>query len=136
MFGGASTMYQRTVVEAHGRKWLVCLALEDTTEEHDALADRFAMATPCDDAGMVQLPGELQLIRFTPEHVAKMRVVRADCIAAGHPLGEEKRVSYENMGACCNCGAEKTRRPLTAEERAALSRPAPLGGTYLRNGEP
>ncbi len=120
MFGmfGASSLYQREVVEAYGRKWLVCLVLEQSSGELDALADRYALAVPCEgDEGRVDLPATASLIQFTPAHVKEARDRRAACVAADHPLVSAKRVSLDNAEERCACGERKSTRPLDAEER-------------------
>lgn len=112
--GSASSRYQRQLVEAHDRKWLVCLVLDE--EDHDDERFRLALAVPCDDQGSVAVPAQASLIRFTPADVQEKLDRRARCAEAGHPLGAEK---WRNLGIfeqVCDCCEKLVTRVATAEE--------------------
>ena len=119
MFGGlfsASNMYQRSVVEAHGSHWLVCLVLDKGSAE-PVEADRFALAVPCDDQGCVKLPASPQLIQFTPPGVIEQREKRARCEPAGHPLRDHWSMFGGKMARYCECRDKREERTPTPEER-------------------
>lgn len=112
--GSVSTGYQRTIVEAHGKKWVLCLVLEATDDEHDQLADRFALAVPCNSD---DFPVPVQLIQFTPPDVKEKRERNTACKAAGHPLGDDElRVARDRLGKRCACGENTSSRAATTEE--------------------
>ena len=118
MFGelfNTSSMYQRSVVEAHGSHWLVCLMLDKSRDEPDD-ADRFVLAVPCDEEGRAELPVTPQLIKFTPPEVIEKREKRARCEVAGHPLCERWSMWGGKMTRSCEClDKSETREPTTEE---------------------
>ena len=119
MFGAlfsASNMYQRSVVEAHGSHWLVCLVLDKGVEE-PADADRFALAVLCDDQGRVKLPASPQLIQFTPLEVIKKREKRVRCELAGHPMRDRESMFGGKMVRHCECRDKCEARTPIPEER-------------------
>lgn len=120
MFGGlfsASSLYQRTLVEAHDRHWIVCLVLEKD-EKEPVDADRFALAVCCDAEGRVELPATPQLIKFTPPEVIEKRKKQESCGAAEHPLRDRWSMFGGKMQRTCECGGKREEREPTAAERA------------------
>ena len=120
MFGSlfsASNLYQRTLVEAHNRHWIVCLVLDKDPKEPDD-ADRFALAVVCDAEGRVELPATPELIKFTPLDVVETRKKQESCKAADHPLRDRWMMWGGKMERSCACGEKREKREPTAAERS------------------
>lgn len=112
--GNASNRYQRCIVEAHDRHWLICLVL-DKGEDEPPDADRFALAVPCDKQGRATFPAHPQLIQFTPPEVIEEREKRARCESAGHSLRAWSMLFGKMVRSCECCDKREERAPTTAE---------------------